>query len=72
MMISGVECSNSSPTYNTQCSSQQVTSLMPFTHLAHPSPTTPPATLSLFSVFKSLLCFVPLPVFILFLLPFPY
>ena len=37
-----------------------------------PPPTTPPVTLSLFSIFVSLLCFVPLPVFLLFLFPFPY
>ena len=47
--------------------------LMPLTPLAHrPPPTAPEATLCLFSTFKSLLCFVPLPVFTLFLLPFPY
>ena len=36
-----------------------------------PPPTTPPVTISFFSIFKSLFCFVPLPGFILFLLPFP-
>ena len=35
-MISGVEFSDSSLSYNTQCSSQQVPSLMPITPLAHP------------------------------------
>ena len=45
---------------------------MPLPHLAHPPPTAPPVTLSLFSIFMSLFCFVPLPVFILFLFPFPY
>ena len=34
-MISGVEFSDSSLTYNTQCSSQWVSSLMPITHLTH-------------------------------------
>ena len=51
--------SDSSPMYNTQCSSQQVSSLMPLTHLAIPPPTTLPATLSLCSIFKSLFCFAP-------------
>ena len=36
-----------------------VDSLVPLTHLAHPPPTTPPATLSLFSIFMSLFCFAP-------------
>ena len=36
-----------------------VDSLMLLTHLAHPSPRTPPVTLCLFSIFKSLLCFSP-------------
>ena len=49
-----------------------VDSLVPLTHLAHPPPTPPPATLSLFSIFKSLLWFASLSVFILFLLPFLY
>ena len=49
-----------------------VDSLVPLTHLAHPPPTTPLVTLSLFSIFMSLFCFVPLPVSILFLFPFPY
>ena len=47
-----------------------VHSLMPLTHLAHPPPTTSPATLC--SLYLRLLCFVPFPVFILFFLPFPY
>ena len=47
-----------------------VDSLMPLTHLAHSPPTTPPATLCLISIFKSLICFVCHPIFILFLLPF--
>ena len=55
--------------YNTQCSSQQVPSSMPIT-LFPLSPT--PSTLSLFSVFKSLLWFASCPVFILFFLSFPY
>ena len=48
-----------------------VDSLMPLTHLAHPSSHNPSGN-PLFSIFNSLLCFVPLPIFILFLLPFPY
>ena len=36
MLVSGVEFSVSSLTYNTQCSSQQVPALMPIAHLAHP------------------------------------
>ena len=47
-----------------------VNSLMPLTQLAHPHSHNPSSN-SLFSIFKSLLCFVPFPVFILFLLPFP-
>ena len=43
IMIPGVESSDSSPTYNTQCSSQQVSSLMPLAHLAHP-PTLNPSS----------------------------
>ena len=35
-MVSGVGCSDSSFTYNTQCSSQQVPSLMSLTPSAHP------------------------------------
>ena len=35
-MISGKEFSASSLTQNTQCASQQVSSLVPRTHLAHP------------------------------------
>ena len=35
-MVSLVEFSDSSITYNTQCSSRQVSSLMPITHLFHP------------------------------------
>ena len=34
--ISGLESSDSSPLYNTQCPSQQVSSLMPPARLAHP------------------------------------
>ena len=45
-LVSGVEPENSSLTYNTQCSSQQVPSLMPITHLPQPPPTSLPATLS--------------------------
>ena len=41
IMISEVESNGSSPMYNTQCSSQQVSSLMPLTHLAHPPSHTP-------------------------------
>ena len=37
-----------------------------------PPPTIPPATLCFFPIFTRLLCFVPLPVFTLFLLLFPY
>ena len=38
-MISGIEFSDSSLIYNTQGSSQQVSSLMPLAHLAHhPNP----------------------------------
>lgn len=36
VMISGVDSDDSSPIYNTQCSSQQLSSLMCLTHLAHP------------------------------------
>ena len=35
ILVSGVEFSDSSLTYNTQCSSQQVPSLIPISHLAH-------------------------------------
>ena len=59
-MVPGGEFSDSSLTYNTQCSSQQVPSLMPITHLAHSPPNTPPAALRLFSVSKSLLWFASL------------
>ena len=45
--------------YNTQCSSQKMPSSIPIT--PPPLPPTPPSTLSLFSVFKSLLCFGSLP-----------
>ena len=38
-MVSGVEFSDSIITYNTQCSLQQVPSLVPITHLAHLPPT---------------------------------
>ena len=48
-----------------------VDSLMPLTHLAHPPPTTLPVTLCVLRIGESLM-FCPLPVFILFLLPFPY
>ena len=48
-----------------------VNSLMPLTHLIHPHSHNP-SNNPLFSTFKGLLCFVALPVFILFLLPFPY
>ena len=51
-LVSGVEFSDPSPTYNIQ-SSSQVPSLIPITHLAH----LPPSTLSLFSIIKSLLEF---------------
>ena len=71
-MIAGIEFSDSSLTYNTQDSLQQASSLMPINHLAHSPPASPPATLSLFSVFKSLLWFASLSVFILFLLLFLY
>ena len=65
-MVSGVEFSDSSLTYNTQCSSPQVSFLMPFAHLAHPPPPDiPPASFSLFSAFKSLLWFTSLSVFFL-------
>ena len=69
-MISGLESGDWSPTYNTQCLSQQVSTLVPLAHLAHPS-THNSSSNSQFSIFKSLLCFVPLPVVTLFLLPFP-
>ena len=49
----------------------QVDSLMALTHLAH-APSHNPSSNPLFSIFKSVLRFVPFPVFILFLLPFPY
>ena len=48
-----------------------VDSLVPLTHLAHP-PSHNPSSNSLFSIFQSLLCFVPHPDFILFLFPFPF
>ena len=70
VLTSGVEPSDSSLTYHTQWSSQKVPSLMSVTHLSHPPHTPPPATLSLFSVFKSLLLFAFLSVLILFFLPF--
>ena len=44
---------------------------MPLAHLAHPPPHNPYSTPQ-FSIVKGLLCFVPLSVFILLLLPFPY
>ena len=62
MLVSRVEFSDSSLTYNTQCSSRQVPSLMPITHLAHP-----PSPLSLFSIVKNLLWFASL-----FFFPLPY
>ena len=66
-MVSGVQFSDLSLTYNTQCSSQQVSSLMSITHLVHPpQPNTPPATISLFSVSKSLLRFASLSLLTLF------
>ena len=72
-MVLEVEFSDSSPTCDTQGSSQQVPSLMPITYLVHPPQlSTPPVTLTLFSVFKSLLWFAYLSVFIFFFLPFPY
>ena len=52
-MISGIEFSDSSLTYNTQGSSQQASSLMPLAHLAHPPTNTAPAALS--SLYLSLL-----------------
>ena len=54
-LVSDAEFSDSSLTYNTQCSSQPVSSLMPITHLAHPPPTSLPVTL--FSIGKSVLRF---------------
>ena len=72
IMISGLELSDSSLIYNTQCSSQQVSYLIPLAPLAHPPPNTLPATLNLFSVFRGLLWFVSLSVFILFVLSFPH
>ena len=72
ILASGVKPSDSSLTCNTQCSSQQVPSSMPITHFPHLPSSPPPSTLSLFSIFKSLLWFASLSVFILFFLPFPY
>ena len=46
-------------------------SLMPLIHLAHP-PSHNTSSNPLCSAYLRLLCFVPLPVFILFLLPYPY
>ena len=40
VLASGLEPIDSSPAYNPQCSSQQVPSLMPITHLAHLPPST--------------------------------
>ena len=60
IMISGIEFSELSLTCNTQCSSQQVPSLMPITYSAHLPTQHPTATLSLFSVFKYLLWFLSL------------
>ena len=42
-MISEIEFSDSSLTYDTQYSSQQVPFLMPITHLAHPPTQHPPS-----------------------------
>ena len=72
IMISGLELSDSSLTYNTQCSSQQVSSLMLLTHLVHP-PTQLPSSNphSVCSLYLRISWFVCLPVFILFLLTFP-
>ena len=56
ILVSGVKFSDLSFTYNTQCSTQ------PVTHLAHPPPTSPPSTLSLFSmVFTFPSLFLPFP-----------
>ena len=52
ILVSGVEFSDSSLTYTTQCSSLQAPSLIHITHLAHPLPTSPPGTLSIFFFFK--------------------
>ena len=54
MLVSGVEFSDSSLTLNTQCSSQQVPSLIPTSHLPHP-PTYCPCSSSQFSIVNSLL-----------------
>ena len=50
-MVSGVEFSDSSRTYNTQCSSQLVPSFMPITHLTH-LPTDLPSSTPQFVLFK--------------------
>ena len=63
---------DSSFTFNTQCSSQQVPSFMPITHLAHPPTHLPPATLSLFCVFKTLVWFASLFLFFFFFFFFKF
>ena len=53
LLVLGVDSRDSSLTYNTQCSSQQVPSSMPITHFPSPlHPPPPQLTLSLFFVFK--------------------
>ena len=65
----GVDSHDSSLTYNTLCSSQQVPSSMPITHF----PPSPPSTLRFFSVFKTLLGFASLSIWNYFFhLPFPH
>ena len=55
IFVSGVEINDLSFTYNTQCSSQQMPSLILITNLAHhPLPTSLPATFSLFCIVRGL------------------
>ena len=61
ILVSGVEFRDLSLAYNTRCSSQQVPSLIPITIQHIPLPTTSPATLSLFSIVKSLTYCLSLP-----------
>ena len=70
LLVSEVEFSDSSVAYNTQCSLYHMPSLMPITQLPHPPPT-PPATLSLFPIVKSLSWFFSLTDDFPFSFPFP-
>ena len=68
-LVSGAQYSNSTLPHNTQCSLQQMNSLMPITNLAQPPPTSFPITISLFSVVKSWLLGFPLTLFLFLFFP---